>query len=425
LANWTSGQTGTIGTATIVCPGNEAPVFTAAPAAANIASTGGTIQFTAVDPDGGTITYSLTTTRSGITINSTTGLVTVTAAAAGTSGNIVVQASDGILTASATCAVTVASESTGSGTVIHNTSFDTDPATAATAPSGYVLSQSSGSGDSRSFVTSGQRSGARSYRMSLARDSASDFRCELAGTSQGNDPMTNANGTCNPIEYWIGYSQRLVAPWPTDTQAEVILQWHAGNTVQGTFEQSVGWDLSPILNQISFSNGYVRVFNRWCDIAPGQAGRPAVGSDCYINGYESRMVAGTLAEYEGIWTDWVWHIVWDWRQTGTPRESTTQANSNWKNTANNGGTGKIEIWNKKAGQTAYTKRVDYTGPTGTKDYYASPLLQGSIYYLKYGLYKSTWRDSASAVSSRSIDFDNVKAIKFGGSFNDVAPAGNP
>jgi hypothetical protein len=106
LATWTEDQTGTIGTATIVAAGNAAPVFTVAPTTASIAATGGTIQFTAVDPEGSEVVYSLTTTRSGITINST-GLVTVTAAAAGTSGNIVVQASDGILTASATCAVAV------------------------------------------------------------------------------------------------------------------------------------------------------------------------------------------------------------------------------------------------------------------------------------------------------------------------------
>lgn len=113
LPAWTATDTGTIGTATIVCSGNAAPVFTVAPTAASIAATGGTIQFTATDPDGGTILYSLTTTRSGITINSSTGLVTVTAAAAATSGNIVVQASDGILTTSATCAVTVS----GYGTI--------------------------------------------------------------------------------------------------------------------------------------------------------------------------------------------------------------------------------------------------------------------------------------------------------------------
>lgn len=113
LATWEVGQAGNIGTATIIASGNEAPVFTVAPTSASIASTGGTIQFTAADPEGGSIFYSLTTTRAGITISPTAGLVTVTAAAAGTSGNIVVQASDGILTASATCAVTVS----GYGTI--------------------------------------------------------------------------------------------------------------------------------------------------------------------------------------------------------------------------------------------------------------------------------------------------------------------
>lgn len=107
LPAWTATDTGTIGTAYIIPTGNQAPAFTVAPTSASIAGTGGTIQFTAVDPEGGAVFYTLTTTRAGITINAS-GLVTVTAAAAGTSGNIVVQASDGILTASATCAVTVA-----------------------------------------------------------------------------------------------------------------------------------------------------------------------------------------------------------------------------------------------------------------------------------------------------------------------------
>jgi hypothetical protein len=108
LATWESGQTGTIGTATIVAAGNEAPVFSVAPTVASLGPTGGTVQFTANDPEGGEVFYSLTTTLSGITINASSGLVTVTAAAAGTSGNIVVQAGDGILTTSATCVVTVA-----------------------------------------------------------------------------------------------------------------------------------------------------------------------------------------------------------------------------------------------------------------------------------------------------------------------------
>ncbi len=107
LATWTATHTGTIGTATITTSGNTAPAFTVAPTAVSLSSAGGTIQFTASDADGDPLVYALTTTRYGITINSTTGLVTVTAVAAGTSGNIVVTASDGILSATATCAVTV------------------------------------------------------------------------------------------------------------------------------------------------------------------------------------------------------------------------------------------------------------------------------------------------------------------------------
>lgn len=112
LATWEDTQTGTIGTATIITTGNSAPVFTVAPEAASIAATGGTIQFTATDADSDTIIYSLTTTRNGITINSSTGLVTVTTAAVGTTGNIVVSASDGILSTTTTCSVVVSSDAT-------------------------------------------------------------------------------------------------------------------------------------------------------------------------------------------------------------------------------------------------------------------------------------------------------------------------
>jgi hypothetical protein len=106
LASWEAAQTGTIGTATIVCTGNAAPAFTVAPTTASIAATGGTIQFTAVDPEGATVIYSVSAYTSGVTVNQS-GLVTIPASAAGTSGNVTVTASDGILTASATCAVTV------------------------------------------------------------------------------------------------------------------------------------------------------------------------------------------------------------------------------------------------------------------------------------------------------------------------------
>lgn len=106
LSTWTSGQTGTIGTATIVTTGNAPPVFSVAPSSETLPPSGGTIQFTASDPEGLAVTYSLSA-RTGFTINATTGLVTVTSAAAGTTGNITVTASDGVLSTSRTCLVEV------------------------------------------------------------------------------------------------------------------------------------------------------------------------------------------------------------------------------------------------------------------------------------------------------------------------------
>lgn len=97
-------------------PTNRAPTFTVAPTTATIPSTGGTIQFTATDPDADTLTYTLPTTRTGITINSVSGLVTVASNAAGTSGSITVLATDPSgLYADASCAVTV--QAAGAGDV--------------------------------------------------------------------------------------------------------------------------------------------------------------------------------------------------------------------------------------------------------------------------------------------------------------------
>ena len=85
------------------------PVFTVAPVVYVLGSSGGTIDFDATDVDGGLLTYSLAFSyRGDISINSSTGIVTVPSAAAGTNGNIIVRATDSIgLYSEASCAVTV------------------------------------------------------------------------------------------------------------------------------------------------------------------------------------------------------------------------------------------------------------------------------------------------------------------------------
>ena len=83
----------------------QAPVFTQAPTSQTLSSSGGTIQFAASAST--TIVYSLTQTRTGITINSSTGLVTVTAVAQGTNGAITVRATASGLYTEVQCVVDV------------------------------------------------------------------------------------------------------------------------------------------------------------------------------------------------------------------------------------------------------------------------------------------------------------------------------
>lgn len=248
LATWATGQTGTIGTATIICPGNSAPAFTVAPTSANIPSTGGTIQFTATDPDGGTVVYSLTTTRNGVTINASTGLVTVTAAAAGTSGNIVVQASDGILTTSATCAVNVAATT---GALIAGDDWDTFPL--GPLADGYSYPQFGGTiRHSLSSVGNGfgvnephasvcvsspiYGSTGRAFQFYIPGstvDGTGEWRCQHELSNFEGYPSTAIEGR----EVWAGFAIRLDSAFPYPSEGyPFFFGAHAavGQTVDGS-----------------------------------------------------------------------------------------------------------------------------------------------------------------------------------------------
>lgn len=113
-------------------PLNRAPAFTTAPATAALTAEGGSIQFAALDPDGSAVVYSLASAYHAIiAINSASGLVTVPAALAGTSGTVTVRASDGELYADTTCAVTVSASVTATHIVYSSGSGGTHATIAA------------------------------------------------------------------------------------------------------------------------------------------------------------------------------------------------------------------------------------------------------------------------------------------------------
>lgn len=86
---------------------NHAPVITSTPVTSATKNQAYTYDVNATDPDGDTLVYSLTTTPGGMSINSSTGLITWTPTAAG-AYNVTVEVSDGALFATQSYTITVA-----------------------------------------------------------------------------------------------------------------------------------------------------------------------------------------------------------------------------------------------------------------------------------------------------------------------------
>jgi hypothetical protein len=417
LATWTATQTGTIGTATIIAAGNAAPVFTVAPPTAGIAATGGTIQFTAVDPDGSEVVYSLTTTRAGITIDST-GLVTVTAAAAGTSGNIVVQASDGILTDTATCAVTVNSAEAAN---LFDDGFETfavgDLVTSSLYNFGGTL------GNTPTIIASPTREGSRAMRAWITAGSST--RCEVypAGMEVMGNPYlyrdvrgwgprpyyyefdtTHPDGVSatptaiKPIlaqGFWYGFS--IYVPtvaselYNNGTYRDIFCQFHSER-------DPVDLTKNPIAT-LSYYEGRWRL--RWnYDTAQGYDGSYTatyshdemygVYSGCQksLAWNESTGLEGGFDGDRGRWTDWVFNICWDFRANST--------------------VGKMDVW--KNGQQV----LRYRGPIGYNDILGP--------YQKVGCYPVSGQASAPA---REVYIDAIRfADPEAGSYEMVAPRGS-
>jgi Polysaccharide lyase len=373
---------------------NQAPSFTVAPPTASFGSSGGTIQFTAVDPEGATIIYSVSAYRSGFTIDQT-GLVTVPSSAAGTEGDIVVVASDGVLTESVTCSVSVAA--IGTGIVIHDVGFETG----AFPPTSEL--NTSGTTTGRSIVSNGTaRLGTYHSRFSLAKSVGT--RMELA--SMKRDVLfCNTLTTPIPREQWLGMSVRLVNHVSDTASNDVLMQHHPNNAVDLSGNVQVltsgtpgfeDWYGAPVCSLRTVGPNW-HCNMRSTPYAPGDPLRPADGGDMNVHTRET-----VWASDNNHWTDWVFHVIWDWRVSG--------------------GTGLWEVWRRgQSTSGAWLQLVDYSGPTGINNWTSN--WRGCMPYWKFGIYKANY--ASSAFSTRTVEFDAIKLIYGGGVFADVAPSGTP
>ncbi len=168
--------------------------------------------------------------------------------------------------------------------------------------------------------------------------------------------------------YWYGFSVYLPPDWKEDFKAEVVAQWFA------TRDEHLGErPRSPSLA--------LRIKDRrWIVTYRYDRKRLSVG-----NGAPKGKVL-TVRYRRGVWTDWVFFVRWSWGDDGLTRV--------WKDG---------ELLASRAGPNTYN---DAVGPI-----------------LKIGIYKAPWNrpEARSAVSSRTLYFDEVRVARGAGGYEVVAP----
>lgn len=109
--------------------------------------------------------------------------------------------------------------------------------------------------------------------------------------------------------------------------------------------------------------------------------------------YRKKGFSKTIGKVQkGVWTDWVFHINWDYREK------------------ENGGKGFVEAW-QQVDSNGYMKVLDYQGPIGYND-------KRGV-YLKWGIYKYPWKHHKGNQSPRIHYYDEVKIGDAKATFNDI------
>ncbi|KKN36243.1 hypothetical protein LCGC14_0775730 [marine sediment metagenome] len=197
----------------------------------------------------------------------------------------------------------------------------------------------------------------------------------LAGETRSEVRMP---GLLNAVgnEYWYGFSVYLPEPFETNSAWEHVANWHGYPDFgigEGYFGQGAPLQISTAHPQTA-PGWSVRV--RW-DSKPNSTpgGVPDIEGQAF---YE-------FGTYEtDVWTDWVFHIKWEYDETGL-----------------------LVIW--KNGDKVLTRN----GPNCYNDEFGP--------YFKMGIYRA----GRSAGAARTIYHDEFKMADADSIYEDVAPGGKP
>lgn len=226
----------------------------------------------------------------------------------------------------------------------------------------WSLTQPTGSG----------RVGSRGVRSELRYGDTEAYGGPRAETAiVGNSASRYAAGNT----FYYGFSVHVPAGWVDDAGNEdIMFQWH-NIPDSSAGETSKSPNLFLAIKRDEFVLRITSDAN-----AVSSASSPLKEQALLVDGLD-------LAQ--ATWHDFVFRVVWSYQGTN----------------------GVIEAWHKTAEQTGYRKVLEKMGPNMHND-----TLKG---YVKWGIYKPSWRTGPTAPSARIVMHDEIRV---GTSFGAVEPA---
>lgn len=198
--------------------------------------------------------------------------------------------------------------------------------------------------------------GKRSVRFESRRDDP------LVANSPGRAEL-KVKKTKPIVEQWYAWSIYTSEEMKPDI-SEILGQWHA----VPDFDEGEDWRSPPMAVRLKDDKWHIS----------GHYAPQRVNN----NRSRKRSFSKTIGKIKkGVWTDWVFHIRWDYRER------------------NDGGNGFVKVWQQVDGN-GYKKVIDHRGPIGYND-------ERGV-YLKWGIYKYPWKHHKGNQSPRIHYYDEVK-----------------
>lgn len=179
-------------------------------------------------------------------------------------------------------------------------------------------------------------------------------------------------------EYWYGMRTFLPADWQDDKADDIIVQFHAvADPGESTRNPPVALQIVPDSRGNGRFSLRLRADERKILVGSGES-RYRVSKSVDL---------GPIRDHVGRWTDWVWHVKWNYD-----------------------GDGFLRLY--RNGQLV----VDHKGANTFNDEAGGP-------YLKVGLYKYDWNGGArrTGAESRTLYVDEIRVAGANGGYASVAP----